>query len=63
MKKNKKNIVAMVLLIFFVINILMIIVPVLFVKAEAPVRIFMNKKELKSDADPFISNDRVLVPL
>ena len=63
MKKNKKNIVAMVLLIFFVINILMIIVPVLFVKAEAPVRIFMNKKELKSDADPFISNDRVLVPV
>ncbi len=63
MKKNKKNIVAMVLLIFFVINILILIVPALFVRADAPVKIFMNKKELKSDADPFISNDRVLVPV
>lgn len=59
---NKKNIIALVLIIFFLINIIAIIAPI-FVRAEKDVTIKYNNKLLTADVSPVIYNDRVLVPV
>lgn len=62
-KFSKKNIVALLLVIFFLINIIAIVVPVLFVNAEADVTVMYNNSKLTADVSPVIYNDRVLVPV
>lgn len=65
MKKRTKNIVALILLIFFVFTTLMTILPFYFADAEEKdyIKIYLNEDEIKADVAPFISNDRVLVPV
>lgn len=63
MKNRKKNILALILLIFFLINIIAVVAPVFFARAADEIKIYLNEKELKADVNPFISNSRVLVPI
>ena len=59
---SKKNIVALILSLFFIINIIAIFVPMI-AKAETNIKIKYNNQELTSDVAPFISNNRVLIPV
>ncbi len=59
---NKKNFVAIILLLFFVFNIVTLILPML-VRAEDDIIIMFDGKKLTSDVSPVIHNDRVLVPV
>jgi len=63
MKHKRKNVIALVLLVFFLINIIVVIAPVFFARAESEIKIYLNEKEIKADVKPFISNNRVLVPV
>lgn len=59
---SKKNIVALFLVIFFLINIIAVVIPV-FVRADDGIKIYYNDKELVADVSPVIFNDRTLVPV
>lgn len=59
---KKKNIIALILFVFFLVNIIAIIIPV-FVRAEDNIKVKYNNKIIKSDVAPIIHNDRVLVPV
>ena len=59
---KKKNFIALLLVIFFLINIIAILIPV-FVRAEDEIKIYYNDKQITSDVSPVIFNDRVLVPV
>lgn len=59
---KKKNFIALLLVIFFLINIIAILIPV-FVRADEEIKIYYNDKRITSDVSPVIFNDRVLVPV
>ncbi len=59
---NKKNFIALLLLLFFAFNILALILPMM-VHGEDNITIMFDNKELTSDVSPVIYNDRVLVPV
>ncbi|MBE7020667.1 MAG: AMIN domain-containing protein [Ruminococcaceae bacterium] len=58
---NKKNIIALLLVLFFLFNIVALLIPV-FINAAGDITVLYDDKELKSDVSPVIYNDRVLVP-
>ena len=59
---KKKNFIALLLVIFFLVNIIAILIPV-FVRAEDEIKIYFNDNRITSDVSPVIFNDRVLVPV
>ena len=66
-KSRKVRVVAFVVLVFFLINVLLVIFPVMFARADEAdkyyVSVTLDGAYINFDALPYIVNQRTIVPV